>query len=144
MKTKAKKKSPPRSRLFDEVKSREDRRVAERRKEEDRARRNLMPIMVAVCETYRVTPDDIMSSNIHADVVMARNIVVYLGWERCKIGPRILGSILNKDQTHVSKQVSKLKIAMVTKASFYRQVHHVMKRIRAIELGLQARERVTG
>jgi chromosomal replication initiation ATPase DnaA len=128
---------------FGELKSREDRRRRQRRREENRARRTLMPVMVAVCETYRVTPDDIISRSVHRDIVAARNIVVYLGWERCKIGTTVLGSILCKHQTHVSKQLTKLRTEIAKEDSFHRQVAAVLRRVRSIELSLQKRERAT-
>lgn len=126
---------------FVEVLSREDRRVAERKKDEERARRSLMPIMVAVCEVYQITPDDIIGGNIHRDVVAARNIVIYLGSERCKIGPTILASILNKDRTDISHKLPRLRASFMSGQSFQRQVKHVLRRIRSIELGLQLKER---
>lgn len=126
---------------FAEIQEREDRRVAERKKDEERARRTLMPVMVAVCETYGVTPDDIISRSVHRDVVMARNIVIYLGWDRCKIGPTILASILSKDRSDISHKLPKLKSSFARGRSFHQQVSHVTRRIRSIERGLQAKER---
>lgn len=93
---------------FYEALKREDRRVRIRREEMERARRKLLPVVVAVCEIYGVSPDDILSRSVHPDVVMARNIVIWLGYSRYKIGPGILSKILNKSRPELSKKIKRL------------------------------------
>ena len=101
-----------------------------------------MAVMVAVCEIYQVTPDDIVFSHSkHPSVVAARNILVYLGWERCKIGTGILASILNKSQTDTSAKLSRLKKEIIAQGSFHRQVGVALRHVRRLELDIQAKER---
>lgn len=111
--------------------AREDRRVARQNAECEAARRKLMPVMVIVCETYGVTPDDLLSQSHHPHVVTARNIVTWLGWDHCKIGTNCLARILKKDRTATSKKLTQLRaeVSRGVRSSFGRQVDAVLRKL---------------
>jgi hypothetical protein len=110
---------------------REDRRVVQRRADCDAARRRLLPVMVAACEVYGVTPDDVLSSSHHPHVVAARNVVTYLGWERCKIGTGVLADVLKKSRPETSKKLTRLRAEADrgVRTSFGRQVGFVLRKM---------------
>lgn len=108
---------------------RESRRVAERRAQTERARRKLLPVMVAACEVYGVTPDDILSRSVHPDVLAARDVVELLGWQRCKIGPGILSDLLKKSRPEISKKLVRLRAAARFDPDFQRAVDLVLRRM---------------
>lgn len=111
---------------FDVALQREDRRLAQRRERVAATRRKLLPIMVLVCETYSVTPDEVCdSSNRHPKVLLARDIVRWLGWSRLHIGTTYLGAALNQDHTTVRTAVRRLQGKQ--KPDFVRQVECIEK-----------------
>lgn len=118
---------------YDEALVREDRRVAERRVLVEGARRKLLPVMVAVCEVYGVSAGDILDSqNKHSHVILARNVVTYLGWEKCKLGPGILADVLEKSRPETSKKISKLRRSVGECGDFQAQVLRTLRKIEEI------------
>jgi hypothetical protein len=64
-------------------------------------------------------------------VVAARNVVTYLGWERCKIGTGVLADVLKKDRVATSKKLSQLRAEADrgVRSSFGRQVGFVLRKM---------------
>ncbi len=112
---------------------RETRRVADRQAQQERARRRLLPVMTAACEVYGVTPDDILSRSVHPDVLLARDVVEFLGWQRCKIGPGILADILRKSRPEISKKLARLRASARLEPEFQRAIDLVVARMAKVE-----------
>ena len=118
---------------FEVALKREDRRLSERKAREENVRRKLLPLMVTVCETYKVTADDILDAqNKHPTVVMARNIVRWLGWSRFHVGTTYLAVALNQSRVSTGQMMPRLKKRYAESPEFRRQVECVEKLLDAV------------
>lgn len=108
---------------FDVVRQREDKRLVQRKEREDAVKRKLLPIVVLVCETYRVSTDDLLDAgNIHPTLVMARDIIRWLGYQRLHIGTTYLALALNQQRAGSGDMITRIRKKLDKSAEFRRQV----------------------
>jgi hypothetical protein len=106
------------------AKQREDKRLAIRQARAEKVRRKLLPLVVIVCETFSVAADDLIDpGNRHPVVVMARDIVRWVGYHKLHVGITDLNQALGQSGTVNSRDI----IPRITKkleksAAFARQV----------------------
>jgi hypothetical protein len=113
------------------IRALEDKRLTVRKAREEATRRKLLPLVVIVCEVHRVTADDLLDSqNKHPTVVLARDLVRWIGWSRFHVGTSHLAMALNQSRAGAAQALPRLKKKMLTEA-FRRQVECVEKMLDA-------------
>jgi hypothetical protein len=116
---------------FETKLQREDSRLAVRKQREEATRRKLLPLVVIVCEVHRVSTEDLLDAqNKHPTVVLARDLVRWLGWSKLHVGTSHLAAALNQSRTGAAQALPRLKKKMLTEA-FRRQVECVEKMLDA-------------
>jgi hypothetical protein len=109
---------------------REDRRLAARQQREDQARRKLLPLIVIVCETYRVSTEDLLDSrNLHPTVVQARDIVRWLGYHRLHVGNTYMATALSQHRTGSARDFLPRIRAKYEKSAAFRQAVGVVEKL---------------
>jgi hypothetical protein len=112
---------------------REDKRLAARKSREDASRRKLMPLIVIVCETYRVSTEELLDSrNVHPTVILARDITRWLGWSKLHVGTTYLATALRQDRVSAAQALARIR-KKLEKAEFRRQVECVEKQLDAVK-----------
>jgi hypothetical protein len=113
---------------FETKLQREDKRLVMRKQREEATRRKLLPLIVVVCEVHRVTTDDLLdSSNKHPTVVLARDLVRWLGWSKFHVGTSYLAMALNQSRAGAAQAIPRLKAKLESTSGFKRSVECIEK-----------------
>lgn len=116
---------------FADALAREDRRVDRRKMDLAVARRRLLPYLVAVCEVYRVSAEDLLCSwNRHVEVVRARDVIAFLAFEKCRLSSGVVAALLQKDRADTSKRITRVRHRAVDDAEFAGEIARVLGAVR--------------
>ena len=87
-------------------------------------------IMTTVCEHYSIKQDDIASKTRKSDIVLPRQIVMYLSRELTNSSLEEIGKILGKkDHTTVMNGISKIKKKLQTDEELSKNIDIIMKKL---------------
>jgi len=87
-------------------------------------------IMTTVCEQYGVKPEDITSRKRNSEIVLPRQIIMYLCREMTDISLEEIGRILGKkDHTTVMSGISRIKTRLLTDEELVKNVDIIKKKL---------------
>ena len=118
---------------FDVALRRENKRLEERKRREENARKKLMPLIMIVCETYQIQLEDLLdSSNYHPTITRGRELVRLIGYRKLHVGPTYLAVVLQQHRIGSSNVVGRARKKYETSPEFRAIVDAIEARIDAL------------